>query len=364
MEFDPVELNKLLDRTKAAVFMGDNAPFLGSVMCSLLYAWSTDIPTAQVDGTCMTWNPEWFLKLPVQTRKTVFVHELWHVARLHIPRCGKRNSKIWNWACDIRINNDLEDAGYTFEGTSPWKDQAYSGWVEEDIYDDLIAKGMEPPPGPEDLIYGADEKALINIVIQATHQARLGHGTVPGGVEETIKAFLTPIVPWETYLYKWMSDLCDTNRSWARPNRRYQHIYLPHRRKDEGRLTHLMYFLDVSGSITRKQIERFNSEVKYIKDTYNPAKLTIVLFDVTIRDVQVWTDSDPFDELVVTGRGGTSLHCVKDYIDEHRPTAAIIFTDLKVTPMEPLMYDIPLLWVCINNFSATVPFGEIIHIRS
>jgi len=75
------------------------------------------------------------------------------------------------------------------------------------------------------------------------------------------------------------------------------------------------------------------------------------------------TEEDPFDEVEIVGRGGTSLVCVRNHIEEIKPTAAIIFSDLLVEEMEPLTIPIPVLWVAVGNPSATVPFGEIIHIR-
>lgn len=372
-DFDPLDLTKQLDRAKAKVFLGRNAAFLGSIMCNLNMIWTNEVQTAAVDGVSLFWNPDWFMELSQETRGTVLLHELWHIARMHLIRRGERNGKIWNYACDIRINNDLEDAGYTFEGTSPWKDQRYSGWVEEDIYDDLIARDISPPEsgswgdGLSDLLdeLGASLPELLGIPVQAAHQAKVAgeSGELPGDIEEIIRQFLAPVVPWEQYLHQWFSDQLDTSYTWARPNRRYSDMYLPSSFNDDGRLEHLIYFLDCSGSISTAQAVRFNSEVRYVKDTYNPQKMTMVLFDVVIQRVYEITEEDPFDEIVIAGRGGTSLVCVRDFIEKHKPSAAIIFSDLEVAPMEPLSVPIPTLWVAINNPSATVPFGQLIHIR-
>ena len=372
--FDPLVLTRDLDRIKAKVFLCPNAAFLGSVMCSMSLIWTEEVSTAGVDGLYLYWNPHWFYKLPEKTRETVLLHEIWHIARMHGPRRGQRDPKVWNWACDLRINNDLEDAGYTFVGTSPWKDQRFSGWVEEDIYDFLIEHPEYSPSGdgswdPNDVpdMLEGDEAIsdIVGAVVQASHQARISGepGSMPGDVEEIIKQFLAPVIPWEAHLYRWMSEQLDTSYSWQRPNRRYSDMYLPSTFNDDGRLEHLIYFLDVSGSITHAQSIRFNSEVKYVKDTFNPAKMSLVLFDTCIQKVYEFTDEDPFDEIEILGRGGTSLVCVHEYIEKHQPTAAIIFSDLCVAEMEPLTIPIPILWVAIGNPSATVPFGELIHIR-
>jgi predicted metal-dependent peptidase len=91
--------------------------------------------------------------------------------------------------------------------------------------------------------------------------------------------------------------------------------------------------------------------------------MTIVQFDTQIQKEVVFNDGDPFDEIEIVGRGGTCLVCVRDYILEHKPTAAIVFSDMYVDPMEP--HDVcPMLWVAIANKEAKVKFGKMVHIRS
>ena len=92
-------LDKELDKVKTKVFLGSNAAFLGPLMCSVNFLWTEDIMTAQTNGISLYWNPHWFLKLPFDTRVTVLLHELWHIALLHMLRRGTRDPEIWNYAC-------------------------------------------------------------------------------------------------------------------------------------------------------------------------------------------------------------------------------------------------------------------------
>jgi predicted metal-dependent peptidase len=126
-------------------------------------------------------------------------------------------------------------------------------------------------------------------------------------------------------------------------------------------LENLMYFVDVSGSITDPYIIRFNSELKYIKETFNPEKLTVVQFDHRIQDVKVFTDEDEFGKIEVVGRGGTSLSPVRELILKEKPTAVIIFSDLECAPMEKV--DCPIIWVVVNNPKTRPAFGRIINIQ-
>ena len=117
----------------------------------------------------------------------------------------------------------------------------------------------------------------------------------------------------------------------------------------------------MSGSISDHDVKRFNSEVKYVKEQFNPKKMTLVQFDHGLRDEKVIEEDDAFDKVVVIGRGGTCLVEVREHMIKHNPTAAIIFTDLGVAPMEPLPTPIPIIWAVTGNYG-DVLFGKLIRI--
>lgn len=404
-----VDVQRELDITKSKVFLGENAAFLGSIMSSMNFVWSRSIPTVATNGETFWWNPDFFISLEPETRKTVFMHELWHAALLHMIRRGDRDPYMWNVACDYRINNGLEDDGYSFKGVEDCcKDQQYGLQAEEDIYDQLMQNqpkpkpmwgpgpctpnGMggqgqqQPMPGPgqpdpngdpsdpqnagqyTDMVPTTKESntTAVNNVVRAIHQAKMAGqpGSIPGGLEEYIDDFLKPIVPWEQLLHKWMRDLLDTKYTLARPRRRYIHsgIYLPERVPEEGRLQHLCFYQDTSGSMSEAELRRTNSEIKHIWDTMQPKKLTTVQFDTKIHKIDEFNEGDRYEKMVVMGRGGTDLREVRKHIIENRPTAVIIFTDLYVEPMDELPFNVPVLWITKSK-GMSVPFGNIIEMQ-
>ena len=379
MATDFSTLNRDLDRVKSQVFLGKNAAFFGSLLCSLEFQWSENVKTAATDGVTLWWNPKFFQETPAETNKTVLLHELEHVARLHMVRQGSRDPKVWNQACDIRINNGLENESFSFKSVEDcWKDQSFDMnglMAEEDIYEELMKDNTTPPPsgswgdpgGEGDMIANdsVSKQTVINNVVKAVQQAKIAGqaGSIPGGVEELLNKFLEPVVAWESLLMQFFTDMLHEDYTWKRPNRRHQDIYLPSRFTDDGRLEHLVYFLDVSGSISSADILRFNSEVKYIQESLKPQRLTLVQFDTMIQDVKEFTEDDPFDEINVIGRGGTCLVCVREYIEKHRPTAAVVFSDLYCTPMQPLTEEIPIIWAVIGS-NLIGPFGKTIHIKN
>ena len=406
-DLDYQKLDKELDRVKTKVFLGSNAAFLGPLMCSVNFLWTTDIKTAQTNGISLYWNPIWFQKLPFETRLTTLLHELWHIALLHMIRCGTRDPRIWNWACDLAINNMLYQQGYTFDGTHPLLNDDINRWklpgavpcgihsltaAAEEIYDTLFSMpGLsvegnwlwghaEPDPvtgqmvGDEgDLIEpeeeGIGEHGIINKVVSAAAAAKLSGNSetgLPSEIETMLKRFLQPKLPWDVILQQFFQALTGQDYSWARPNRRYRDMYLPSLQEDESGLEHLIYYLDVSGSVSDGEVVRFNSEVKYIKDTFNPHRLTLVLFDDCIQRTYEFYEDDPFEEVVIVGRGGTNLAPVREHMIEHRPTAAVVFSDLCCHPMKPLPpgITIPTIWVGVNaRPDSQVHFGKLVHIR-
>lgn len=377
--FDSRALDLELDKVKSKVFMLTNAAFLACLMANVNFSWNTQIPTASIGNNELQWNPHWFISLVPETRKTVLVHEIWHEALLHNLRRGLRDPRIWNYACDIFINNNLEKEGYSFEGVEDcWKDQQFAGMTEEAIYDELMKNAVVLPPGgswgPDDSDDGDIEKTppnkidvhtAVNNVMRAVQQARIAKqaGSIPGSVLQLLDQFLKPKVPWQSVLNKFFTDLIEEDYSWRRPRRRIADIYLPSLIQDEGRLEHLIYFQDVSGSIGRKDMIRFNSEIRHVKNKYQPKKMTIVQFDWIIKSVLVVEDDDVFDQVKINGGGGTSFVPVRDFIEKHKPTAAIIFSDMECTPMEPPSFKVPIIWVAVNARRANVKVGKVIHIK-
>lgn len=388
--YDLDELNYQLDRVKTAAFLGSNSAFLGPLMCGMDFVWTKDIPTAATDYTTIFWNPDDFLELDADLRKSTLLHELWHPGGLHNIRQGDRDPRDWNIACDYSINSNLKADGYKIEAPYFIYDARFHGMACEDIYDIIHQEKQCAPWGPgqapgeasgsgdeaEGQMGGRNvghdmmpalspeqQQKALNNVIQAAHAAVAGKraGDVPGHVQQLINKFLNPIVPWEILLDRFLEEKCREDYTWSKPNRRFQDIYLPSRESDD-RLAHLIFYEDVSGSVTDDQCLRFNSEVKYIKEKYNPEKLTLVQFDTRITTEKTLTEDDPFDEVVIVGRGGTCLKEVREHMMKHNPTAAIVFSDLCVEPMEPGP-KCPVFWVAIDNRTAKVPFGQLIHIK-
>lgn len=367
-DLDYYKLDRMLDKLKASVFIGTNAAFYGSLLCSVNFVWAENIPTAQTTGLSIAWNPHLFLALDPESRKTMLLHELKHIANLHVIRRGSRHWEPWNAACDYVVNGELSMDGYYMDGF-PWMVDTirFIGLSAEEIYEILDKEqNFKLNAAFQDLAeeLDMDPNLIINAVVAAQEAANMA-GQGNGDIQHMLKRFLQPKLPWQSLLYRWFNEKSTQDYSWRKPNRRYTEMYLPSLIDDDtGGLDHIIQFQDVSGSISDVEIIRFNSEAKYMKDTFNPKKMTLVQFDWTIRDITVINETDDFDEIKITGRGGTNLEPVRQMIIDENPSAAIIFTDLDVTPMEPLPASCrtQILWV-VSRTGKQPPFGEYINIR-
>lgn len=355
------------------------ARFLTSLLYSLKLEWSDDIPTAGTNGLILKINPKFFYGLSKEERLFVVLHELWHVAKLHSIRRESRDPMLWNSACDYHINNLLLKEIYSsFKITvmkDCFKDEKYKDLSEEEIYEELLKQypnGLPDNEHSKNTLSGdleeldQEEKSkAIAKVMEATQTAKAMGCDVGSGITNLLSKFIKPSINWKKVLYKYMTALLDkSDYSWRKPNRRFSDMYLPSRVESDGRLTHLVYFLDVSGSIEESQIVRFNSEIKHIKESLNPDKLTLVQFDTRIRRVDVFTSTQKFTNIHVVVGGGTSYSDVRDYILKEKPTASVIFTDLCCTPMQEV--DSPVIWVTREKDLkyATMPlFGKTIVIK-
>lgn len=366
------DINQLFNKTKGNLFYQKGAGFLGSLLCKVQFKWTTDIPTAAISPTELVWNPEFFLKLDKDSRVTVLAHELWHNGMMHGIRRGDRCPDIWNVAADHVINLLLKEHGYYMGGFPYIMDDHFKGWSTDEVYDELITNGGMPSnydmagdilkPGQ-----GAGPEAQAKITAQAiadvvsamtTSRMTNEAGVIPGETTQTLDWFLNPKLPWEVLLYNFFNALSNQEYSYQRPNRRYDDPLMPGNTGRNG-LEHLIFAVDISGSITDEQILRMNSEVRHIQDNLEPEKLTLVTFDTEIRDVYEFDRGDSFEKITITGRGGTDLDDVYAYARKHGATALCVFTDLWVDiPEKP---PFPVLWVCVDNSDAEVPYGQLVH---
>ena len=393
------DIKKRYKQLQLGVFSRKNSAFLAPLLCSLKIKYvnpkEIDAPDWFImgcDSDTLYINPDRFLTLSFKDASFILEHELWHIARLHNKRMGNRDPRLWNEACDHVINLSMiaDGASCSLKGCA---DPKYKGMSEEEIYA-ILAKNAQknPPPalppeevppspdnGPDysqDLVKDKDPKQQANglaNVSKARQQAQMSQGLEPGTIAGSLTSMwekiLTPKLPWEVILRNLMKDIVPKAKlSWKRRNRRFPRIHLPSMVPNKQKLGHLIYCIDTSGSVDVEQLNRINSEIKYIHDHLRPKLLTVIQFDHAIEDVQIFENRDLYKNIKLHGGGGTSYIPIKEYVDklEKSPDGLIIFTDLFCRPMQPLNdTSIPVFWVAVNTpkTKESIPFGEYIPVE-
>ncbi len=364
-------------------------------MVNVRFFWSTMIPTACAGDGFIFFNPNFYDSLPEESRKTVIAHEVWHLILKHLERGEGYDHVTHNIAADHVINISLEDDGFTFEGADPVLDRKYKGMSTEQIYDQIWTKREEQPPvpapghvGPETIKQHIEDalaqtpggpsmeenkkQADANVEAHGKQAGtQSGHQSIILDMTKT-QVLIIGATYKDIFADYFIDPLSGGNRTFMRPNRRShsmkgQKLILPGRYPKRGhinRLTHLVYALDVSGSITVKQAQQFHNSVRTIKEMLNPLKLTVLFFDTRIKLERMFTDKEKYGKIQVSAGGGTSLTDVYRRTEELDPEALVIFTDLCVSiPPQP-KWDTIWLVPEINVHIPPTIYGDVYLIPS
>lgn len=361
----------------------NHAKFLANVR----FFWSKTCKTACAGIGFIFFNPDFYASIPPATRVTVIAHEMWHLILKHLQRRKEDDDPYYkNIAEDHVINLGLEKQGFTFEGTNPCKDPKYQGQSSRQIYNEIWAARPEDRPDVDpsmhmtpqqiyDLIKETvaqmpeeDQMSQEELEKEANEQADeaqrngCGSGTGNAGIDLEVSGLLVSVVgaSYKDIFADYLIDpLSGGQRTYSRPNRRQignrnnGSLILKGRypkRGRENRLTHLVYALDVSGSITKAQAAQFHNSVATIKKLLNPEKLTVLFFDDGIKLERTFTDKEPYGNIQVNAGGGTNLVPVYKRVEQLDPEALVIFTDLQVgIPPQPKWHTI---WLVPNALFA------------
>jgi predicted metal-dependent peptidase len=336
--------------------------------------WSYSIPTACAGHGFIFFNPDFYNRIPEQTRISVCVHEVWHLILKHLDRGKGCDPYTHNAAADHVINIAMGDDGFTFEGTEPLRDTKFRGMSTEAVYNAIYERDQNKPQSlkamdghiPAELIEDLIEQVLededkgVSLDDQKKSADKdvenasmiAGNNTSSTGIKLELTNVRHMIVgaTYHDIFKPYLTDpLSGGARTFMRPNRRSHamrgsNLILPGRfpkRGRENRLTHLTYALDVSGSISQKMAQQFHESVRTIKELLNPAKLTVLFFDTRIKLEKTFTDKERYGEIHVSAGGGTCLKDVWKRTEALGSDALVIFTDLCVTiPPKPS-------WECI-----------------
>ncbi len=382
---------KALSKCKMELMMKPNTVFYTTILFSLMYIWADDDahiwgnrqPTACIDGVRMWNNPGFFMSLDADEKIGLLLHEILHVALCHTVRQGNRHGLIWNHAADYVINLILTEAGYKIPSCG-LLDKQFKDMDTEQVYDILFKEytaKMEamgetdldnhvpiipgtgadirvPLPGDIDKVAQDIADILIQAGIQADAQGE--PGSIPGEVQIQMESLVDPKLPWEVILQNYLDEYSKDDYTMHRPNRRFRpDYYLPTCRSEA--ICNLVIAVDGSCSVRDHEFAYFIDEIFSIQERMLPDEITLITFDTKIRQVdEITHNTDIMEEIKFVARGGTNLEDLMKWMDEHKPTVALIFSDGEFSiPKKPDETDV--IWIIHDDPKWECPYGEVVN---
>lgn len=399
-----------IEKAKAQLVL--NHPFFGTLCLGMGFKWEPAVGTAAVDYDNIYISPFFAATLSDSELMFVLAHECMHPALGHNSRRGGRDHYKWNIACDVVINQHLEEQGVgkrpelgVFEPDLFAEAEGFSERVYTLLPDSLEGEqgnepGNEPgdEPGDDDggkprkrkrrgnggggkkrlkpmddcrdakqdpASRAAQEQRWKVKVAQAAAAAKM-MGKLSGGLARLVGQLIEPQVSWRDQLANFMVKCADDCRSWSRFARRWlpQGVFAPSRNGET--MPPIVVAIDMSGSVGEEELRTFVSELNGITSQCCPAKTTVVYFDSEVAGVDEFDKGEPVT-LNPRGGGGTDFAPVMDYVTTNCDDAAcvVVLTDLYcgsfgVSPQ------CPVLWCAVRSHgyepSTNVPFGEVLTI--
>jgi predicted metal-dependent peptidase len=357
-----------LNKAKIAMMRSPNSAFICTVCFSLKIEWSDRVSTAATDGKRIIFNIGFWMALTPAEQLFLLLHETWHVCFMHMLRLKGRIHRVWNMAADYVINLMLVKAGYQMPSMG-LLDYKYDGMNAEQVYELLI---QEPEDKPEyemdleesDATAQDAQQEVQDILVRASMQSKMNDapGTIPGDIELFIKNMLHPKLPAKQILAKYLQNINKSDYSMRRPNKRYFPSYHLPTLHSTGQLIDIAIAVDISGSVSDNDFAQFISETHNIVKVLKPKSIQVLHFNTQVVAVNKVKNIRDLLNIKFSGRGGTAIEPVMQWVKENTPKVILIFTDGEFRfhqPNKPRNTEVVWLIHDNNNFSA--PFGKVIH---
>lgn len=398
--------------------------FYGLLLMRMIFAVDENVDTACTDGTRIVFGTGFLEKISDEELDFVMMHELLHVVLQHCARGKELNQHLFNIACDIVINSnillennmDLNSITLREYGVSmhiaPDGKEGYL-YNAEEIYVALLDKlkndsdeepncfifGDDGDPFPFPLAetkdvprpfgdgdnesplwddhsrWGKDEEEIKVIrekrtqdlieVMQTVSIAADSESfdSVPIAARRMLEEIKAPQVDWRTLLQEFIQqNNCDY--TFSPPDKRFSDsdFFLPDFNETDISVQDILFMVDTSGSMSNKSINQAYSAIKDGIDQFGGRLCGWVgFFDTEVLEPVEFGGEKQLDIKRANGGGGTSFHCIFDYIKKHMsdnlPIAIVILTDgYAPWPSESAALGVPVLWL-INNKKAVPPWG-------
>jgi predicted metal-dependent peptidase len=325
-------------------------PWWASLYLNLVRIETDQVDTMAVDGTHLFYNPQFTESLTDKECLGVLLHEVGHIALLHIFRRKHREPRRWNVACDKAVNAILIASNIELpkRGVRPGP----LGELAEEMYEKITPEEMalynrdvlEVGALDGEGVTGSEKKMTERDWQDSLAGSR---GLMPDGIARTITEATEPRKDWKEELARFIHSTCKSDsRTWNRQSRRV--AGLPGwNREIESRI---VIVLDTSGSVTGPLLSAFAAECRAITSLVG---VTAIIMSADAKVHQTIQPGEPFPT-EWKGGGGTSFIPALKAAEQYEPNCIVYLTDGAGTFPKGSLY--PVLWALTQP--CTVPFGE------
>ncbi|MBD3350815.1 MAG: hypothetical protein GF364_04935, partial [Candidatus Lokiarchaeota archaeon] len=188
-------------------------------------------------------------------------------------------------------------------------------------------------------------------------------GYIPAQIDRMINAKGQAKISWRMVLAKYIVRSAKTDYKWLPPNSKYLHcdLILPSNRVKK---LYLAIAIDTSGSINKKQLNEFITEINGIVGQFTSYHIFVMSCDAQIHDLLEYDTYNPIkpgEILKLRGGGGTDFRPVFRLLNKkyEKPDCLIYMTDGYGTfPNRAPRY--PVIWLLNTNI--VPPWGVSVYI--
>ncbi len=257
--------------------------------------------------------------------------------------------------------DDSEDSS----SDSPEEKSEFPKEIEDLI--EQAEKHGQVQDAPEDLEQHEVEAVVTSAA--AVNQLSGDLGVAKGtALDREIERITSKKVPWQAILQRFITETCQADYSWMKPNLKYRQIskgfILPslHTEKE----INIAVVFDTSGSIDQQKCSRFFAEFLNMLEEIEFKELHALSCSHEVFNPQVFHKGEDI-EYTPEGWGGTAAAPVWEYFEEQDiiPSCVVYFTDLEIfdfgaNPGYPVIWIVDKGGYYDEYFEQNLPFGEIV----
>lgn len=398
-----VKFNKLIEYCTFSLMEGEDNFFgLFTMQMKRNINYNTLSPlatTVSLSHFILHFNPTIFLQCSLKEMRALIKHEIYHIMFGHLKRHKELRKKysesVVNLALDISINQYIENlpswsrsikevslsynVDLEYEESAEYYAEKIQNAIEKLIKDSCteISKEVFNKSEPE-TEYVLDIEKAHDIWTQENYDFNMEHiseltkktvenakrGKVPISIEKAINLLNKRAeISWNDYLKRVLGTMPSGHKKTITRKDRRQPNRLDLRGRLSNHLVQIIIAIDISGSITDKEIDKIMIEVLNIVKNYK-SEITIIECDNIIRRVYKVKNKKDVKAKLET-KGGTAFSPVFEYIHNNKLAnyLLIYFTDgvgEDELTVKPINYK--TLWVLTGkeeNLSLKNPHGEI-----